>query len=211
METTNRSKEKVSKKRFSSVAEMVEAITEDQGFTDKVKEMIEERQLIKCLMTLRAMASLSQEGLAERMRCTQSRISKLENGVDFDLRLGDVCTYTESLGYEARLVISPRCATLADEVKYHAFAIKNLLDKIAAVSGEDRTIAQGAMGFFAETAYNLSRFIRGAITRICPHPLKRQSTMKVELQSCDSENKESAASLQVLYPEEVGGLQLQTQ
>ena len=58
-------------------------------------------QVIDRLVIERNKVGLTQAGLAKRMGCTQSRISKLEDSVDAELTLGEIDTYCAALGLEA--------------------------------------------------------------------------------------------------------------
>ena len=150
------------RKEYHSVAEMVNDLSDDKAFAGRVARKITERNLISHLMGLRAAAGLSQGDIAEKMRCTQSRISKLENGKDDDLRIGDFHAYADALGLEMMIVLEEKDRTLADEVKYHALEIKRRLKRMANLACKDPVIAQGVKGFFREAALNLGRIIEEA-------------------------------------------------
>jgi len=120
-------------------------------------------------MALRAAKGLSQADIARRIDCSQSRVSKLESGMDADLRLGDFEGYANALGLEMRIVLAPRGQTALDEIKYHAFSIKRILDRIATISSGDESMTTGAMRMMWETFYNITRMIRGASARLA-HP-----------------------------------------
>lgn len=54
-------------------------------------------QVVDWLVSERTRAGLTQSELAARLRCSQSRISKLEDSADADLRLGDIAAYCRAL------------------------------------------------------------------------------------------------------------------
>ena len=111
----------------SSVSDMVRDISDDSGFVDEVDQHISERNVIRTLIALRVSRGLSQGDIAEHRECSQSKVSKLEANVDRELRLGDVEDYLGAMAMDLTGVIRPSDASLADEVKYHAFAIRKLL------------------------------------------------------------------------------------
>jgi predicted XRE-type DNA-binding protein len=150
------------KKRYSSVIQQTNLTSETEAFAKKVERRISQRQIVKHLMALRATKSLSQSDIAKKMECSQSRISKLESGLDDDLRLGEFSAYVSALGLEMRIVLAPKGQTSLDAVKYHAFSIKRTLDRLAALSSGDKSMTAGALKIMAESFYNITRFISGS-------------------------------------------------
>lgn len=67
----------IQRQQYSSVSEMVRKTTEDAGFADDFDRRLGSRQLVKTLATLRTIAGLTQEQLAEKLGCTQSKVSRL--------------------------------------------------------------------------------------------------------------------------------------
>lgn len=167
MNKTRQNRERMSKKKqYRSVTEMVRATADDPAFATGVERKISERNVINFLMGLRAAAGLSQSEIAAKMKCTQSRISKLENGKDDDLRIGDFHAYAEALGLELTIVLEKEGRTVVDEVKHHAFAIKRCLNRLAELAAKDETIAKGVRGFIGEAAYNLARIVEDAVRTV---------------------------------------------
>ena len=97
----------MAKKQYKTVVEMARHVARDKAFSDKLQKRIAERKVVKQLVALRSAKGLSQADIAKAMGCTQSRISKLESGVDNDLRLGDLENYLEfALGLASRLLVA---------------------------------------------------------------------------------------------------------
>lgn len=93
---------------YHSVADLVRDLSEDRAFTEEFGERLSRRQLIKVLTVLRSRAGLSQQELAQKLGCTQSKVSKLEGSDDTDVRLGDVVDYAVAVGYEMRVFLVPK-------------------------------------------------------------------------------------------------------
>jgi predicted XRE-type DNA-binding protein len=93
---------------YRSVAEMVEGLADDQAFVADFARQLDGRQVIKLLTVLRTKAGLSQQELAEKLKCTQSKVSKLERSNDADIRFGDLLDYARALGSEIRLSVVPQ-------------------------------------------------------------------------------------------------------
>lgn len=97
----------VKSRKYSSVAQLVEEVCDDKEFVDTLKDRLSRRRIVKTLAALRAARGLSQGDIAKKLCCTQSRISKLENGYDDELRVGELKDYAEGLGLELQLALLP--------------------------------------------------------------------------------------------------------
>ncbi len=147
------------KKTYKSVGQMVRE-TADGAFAKAFEERLRDRRIVKDLMVLRAGRGLTQADVAEKMGCTQSRISKLESARDVDLTLGDLARYASAVGFRLGVVLEPRETTAVGRVKRLASQIKEELDRLAGLAREDRKIAQGVAGFFNEAFFNLVRILQ---------------------------------------------------
>lgn len=155
---------KILPKRYKSVAETLRDLCEDKAFAEEVIKQIEARQVIHRLMALRSRRGLSQGDIAAKMKCTQSRISKLENGKDDDLRLGDFHAYADALGLEMTIVLADKRRTVVDDIKHHALEIQRLFGELEHLAEKDEKIAEGVKNFIAgETAYNLINILLEAV------------------------------------------------
>jgi transcriptional regulator with XRE-family HTH domain len=135
------------KKRYDSVTEMVRDTSEDPGFVESVVKQIDKRAVINCLMALRAAAGLSQTEIARKMKCTQSRISKLENGVDNDLRIGDFHAYAEALGLRLMILLGKKeKPPIAKRIKYHISALKDTFAELKELVGDDDAMKKAMWG-----------------------------------------------------------------
>lgn len=157
-------------KRYSSVAEMVRDTAEDRAFADEVERFVSDREVVKNLMLLRTLSNYSQQEIAEAMNCSQSRISKLENGTDDDLRLGELNEYLHALGFNATLRISNEDESIVDRVKYHACSIKRLMDQLAELAQVDDNIAKGVAGFFGEAFFNMVSMLAASAKKLPSRP-----------------------------------------
>jgi transcriptional regulator with XRE-family HTH domain len=176
--------------RHSSVSDMVRSLSDDPGFADEFAKRLSHRQLIKALIVLRTRAGLSQQELAQKLGCTQSKISKVESGNDEDIRFGDLVDYASAIEHEMRILLVPKNQTLADEVKIHAFVIKRLLSRLVQLAGDDKAMSDGVQQFLVEAAFNLGRFIESAVSNLPPlaeefsHPLQVETpNLQAEMQA----------------------------
>ncbi len=169
-------------KQYKNVSEMVHAVAGNAAFADALDKQIAERQIIKLLISLRALADKSQGDVAKTMACSQSRISKLESAKDGDLRLEDFHAYLTALGYDMKIVIAKREQTAFDEVKYHALSIKRLLDHFAQLAGDDETMAHGVLKAIGETWYNVAKMLEDSARKLKVRPKPAGAAIAVEMQ-----------------------------
>lgn len=95
---------KLSPKVDSAVADLVGDLLEDEPeFVAELQARLIARQTVKWLSVMCCRAGLSQKELAEKMGCSQPKISKIKSGVDKDLKLSDIIAYLELTSHKARL------------------------------------------------------------------------------------------------------------
>jgi len=126
---------------------MLEDAGTPQEVLDSVKE-VESQELVPILTGMRVAKGLTQKQLAELMGCTQGRISKLEQSRDLDLRISDVVDYVSAVEDAVWFTIGPK--TLAEHIKLHVSALRQLLEQLVALSGDDPSIKQGINRFLDE-------------------------------------------------------------
>jgi transcriptional regulator with XRE-family HTH domain len=106
----------------SNVTDMVrDLLANDPEFLKELEGRIAGRAVVKALAITRNKVGLTQQQLAEHMGCGQSKLSKMESGVDADLRLGDILAYLRAVGCSLKLSIlptQPASAALVVEMLY---------------------------------------------------------------------------------------------
>ena len=70
---------------------------------DAVRQLSAKTKLIDQLIVARVAAGLTQAQMAAKLRCSQSRISKIEDSQDADLSLGDIQAYARIVGLKLKL------------------------------------------------------------------------------------------------------------
>ncbi len=70
---------------------------------EAVRQLSTKTRLIDQLIIARVAAGLTQAQMAAKFRCSQSRISKIEDSQDADLSLGDIQAYARIVGLKLRL------------------------------------------------------------------------------------------------------------
>jgi transcriptional regulator with XRE-family HTH domain len=175
------------KKARTSVSQMVRETSDDPAFKELFEQRLRSRGIIKDLMVQRAVHDLSQKDIAEKIGCTQSRISKLESSSDADLRLGDLARYADALGLRVNIVLESKECTSVSRIKNLAFRIKHELDRMAKLAADDHVIAKGVSGFFGEAFFNLLKMIQDSAQKLPPRPQDGSPTISFEVCSGDVE------------------------
>jgi transcriptional regulator with XRE-family HTH domain len=151
---------------YTSVSDLVRDMAPDSSFQMEFEEHRSARMLVKQMVAMRAIKGLSQHDIAEKLACTQSRVSKLENSLDNDMRLGDFRGYAEAIDCEAFIGVVPRGITPVDKVKGHVFAIKKHTDDLAKLARTDDKIAAGVAQFFIELVMNFGSLVGDSVRRL---------------------------------------------
>lgn len=168
-------------REYTNVLELVQEIAPDGAFPAEFEEHIQRRDLIKHLLALRAAKGLAQRDLAEKLGCTQSRISKLENGTDEELRLGDLIKYVHALGLDFGIAMRPASQTVFDEIKHHALCIRDLLEHLVKLAGDDETMQAGVGKAHIETLVNLIKIVVDSAQKLPSSPETRSPYVRIEI------------------------------
>ncbi|MCY2987527.1 MAG: helix-turn-helix domain-containing protein [Planctomycetota bacterium] len=177
----------MAEKKYSSVSDMLAHNAPSDKFRKEFEAQIATRRVVKQLIALRAAKGLSQKDIADQMKCSQSRVSKLENGTDDDMRLGDLRAYANALGYSTGFLFSDRKMTTVEEVKHHAFCIKQLMDRLAHLAGRDEGIAQAVSAFFGEAFFNLVKIIQDSASKLPLPPDSDSPYIRIEIANSGAE------------------------
>ena len=84
----------------------VDAMLRGHGYrrvADAVRQLSAKTKVIDQLILARVAAGLTQSQMAAKLRCSQSRISKIEDSQDADLSLGDIQAYARIVGLKLQL------------------------------------------------------------------------------------------------------------
>ena len=124
-----------------------------------------QRKLVKLLFFLRCKENLSQKLLANKISCSQSRVSKIESSLDEELTIKDLRDYAKALNLEIELNFNDASMKLVDRIKYHAFRIKGYLEQLSHLSKDDELIEEGVKKFYKEVFVNMTRIIAGNFSK----------------------------------------------
>ena len=157
----------------NSVDEVINNITNDTKFKDKVRKQIQDRQFVRMLTSMRVSKNLSQADIAREMGCDQPKVSKLENGFDDDLRLGDLRAYMKAMSSSATFIVCDKDIEeqkVFDRMKFHAFGIRNCLQRMGELAKKDDSIAAGVARSFTEGFMEIARHFSEHAKQLPPRP-----------------------------------------
>lgn len=141
-------------KRHKSVTDLVRDVGGDASFQARLEDELAKKTLAKILFAMRCAGGVTQEEMAKRLGCSQSKISKIEHSEDTDLQLGDLIDYAKALDVQMSLAFHKHMNSV-ESVEYHALRMKEHLDRLATLASRDDQILEGVARFFNETLVNL--------------------------------------------------------
>ncbi|MFN0052428.1 MAG: helix-turn-helix transcriptional regulator [Planctomycetales bacterium] len=162
-----------------------------------LKEQIEKRRIVNALAAIRVTRGVTQENIATVLGCQQGKISKLENGLDADLRFSELEAYARATGCEVTIIFSERGRSLADKIKHFAFGIRAAFLKLADLAHKDEAIAKGVADLNAQAFRNINRFLQESSAKLPLCPENGQPYIQIApcdmLDNDDSDTEDVAA------------------
>ena len=150
-----RKMEKIEKK-YKNVAELLGEVSDDKEFNKSVENGINTKKIARMLFAMRCHAGLNQAQVAERMKCTQGKISKIENTLDVDISIGDLMNYCSAVNMRVEIGFFDKRLNMVETVKYYYFRLKGLLDKLIDSAKGDEVMERGVEKFTREAFCNIT-------------------------------------------------------
>ena len=126
------------------VAKLGAELADDPEALGRIEELIDSHQLIRILTTGRIGRGMTQQEVAVRMGCNQSKVSRLEDGCDDDLSFGDLQLYLNAIDMSFSMIFHDSRASLQERTKQLVFAIHENLEKLADIArsedGNDQAV-----------------------------------------------------------------------
>lgn len=129
--------------RESSVSEMVSGAAQVETLDNKVEGRAGDYNVSRALSDLRCSQKLTQEELAERAGCTQSKISRIENSSNDRLKLDDLTMYARAFNMQVSIDFT-RESSSAGATERLARQIRNGLDHVAEKARHEGAADEGA-------------------------------------------------------------------
>lgn len=101
----------MSNETFDSVEQMVTALFGRNAFAESVKQRITQRRIVSTLQAMRVARNIPQSRIADELQCSQSRISRIEQGGDGELKISELEAYARVFENDLNLVVTRRKTT----------------------------------------------------------------------------------------------------
>ncbi|MCY3767200.1 MAG: helix-turn-helix transcriptional regulator [Gemmatimonadetes bacterium] len=129
--------------RESSVSEMVSGAAQIEALDEEVEGRAGDYDVSRALSDLRCSQKLTQEELAERAGCTQSKISRIENSSNDRLKLDDLTMYARAFNMQVSIDFT-RESSSADATERLARQIRSGLVDVAERARHQGVADEGA-------------------------------------------------------------------
>ena len=129
--------------RESSVSEKVSGAAQVETLDNKEEGRAGDYNVSRALSDLRCSQKLTQEELAERAGCTQSKISRIENSSNDRLKLDDLTMYARAFNMQVSIDFT-RVSSSADAAERLARQIRNGLVDVAERARHEGAADEGA-------------------------------------------------------------------
>ena len=153
-------------KRINNVSDLVKKVSSTKRFKKRFAKEVQNKTIAKFLFSLRCDNKLTQKQLADKIKCSQSRISKIESSYDNEVTIKDLLDYAKALNLQLELGFRTPSAKLTDLVKYHAFKIKIYLEQLTKLAQEDEALNKRVAEFHGETVYNVVKMVLDSLSKL---------------------------------------------
>lgn len=164
---------------YRSVSELIKNLPGENSFKELVEKEIQGKRLAKLLFYLRCKGNFSQKELAHKIGCSQSRISKIEGSPNEEITVKDLEDYAKALDLQVELGFSNSSTRLVDRIKYHAFRIKECLERLSVLSKGDERIEEGVKKFYKEVFVNMNAIVARSFSKFHGKEPQRKSLVNV--------------------------------
>lgn len=186
----------VSRKAQPSLDSVIPELLGGQDGMQEFQKVLRQKTVVRSLLSARLAARLTQANLAVRMGVTQSCISKIENGFDDDLTLGQLHAYLSALGTDFQIMTYPEGMKAAQSVRFHIHHANEAMKQVVALAHRDDKIAAGA-GDFIFQVFNSFNQLLMENSKLLPKSsqgvpyveIQQESTPDLETQTLESQAK----------------------
>lgn len=169
-------------KKYKSVSDVVKNLSDDKKFHDDFENQVFDKMLSKTLFTMRCSKGVTQAEMAEKMDCTQSRVSKLEHSGLDAIKVSDLVSYADALNLKMSIAFHEDM-TSVESVKFHAFEIKKHLDHLADLAHRDDDIFEGVKDFYNEYLLNILRLFKQSENKLTKKKTQKRDVLEVSAPS----------------------------
>jgi len=148
--------------RLSKVANIAAELVGDDSFGEQVQDLIDKTTIIKTLIGFRLKRELTQKQIAEKIGVTPSYVSKLESGLDEDMKLSEIIKYCEACAIGVAMSFDDEQIPIGRRIKLLVYQIHELLNDLVDLAKreqEDKELCLAIHRFTGEVLMNfLARY-----------------------------------------------------
>ncbi len=122
--------------QFKSTAEAAARLAGKPEIAQSVERDIRNSGVVTMLVRMRLNKGKTQEEVAACMKCDSSKISRMESGNDFQLRLIDIIGYAKALGVQVSVLFDDSTLPHSARIKQCVFQIDHLLKELLQLARE---------------------------------------------------------------------------
>lgn len=153
-------------KTYRNIREYIKKSNTSEEYKKDMIDYIDERSLSRHITILRHMLKLTQKDIAEKIGCSQSKISKIENSPDREISVKDLADYSDALGLSMLIRWERKDTNIVDRVKYHYCKLRDSLEKILDMSKGDPKMELAAAKISNEASWNLTELMSSIIEKL---------------------------------------------
>ena len=124
---------------------------------EAVQREIRQSALVSFLVEMRMEKGKTQEQVAEHMKCDPSKISRMEAGIDSQLRLNDIIGYTTALGVQVAVMFDDSSLPVSARIKQCVIQIDKDLKKLVHMAQQhdgNEEIGNKISQFYQDVLFN---------------------------------------------------------
>lgn len=137
-------------KQYKDIKDLISDVSQTKKFEEDAKKEISTKSLSKFLFYLRCDHNLTQKELADKIGCSQSRVSKIEGSYDVEITMRDLFDYGKALDLQLELGYRAKTARVVDLINYHFLRIKGYLQRLIGMAEGDPSINDGLTHYLKE-------------------------------------------------------------
>ncbi len=143
--------------KFNSTAEAAGHLAGKPEIAQKVQNEIDRSAIVNMLLSMRVNKGITQEQVADSMKCDPSKISRIESGNDAQLKWLDIAGYARALNVQMSILFDDESLPAAARIKQCVFNIDEDLQRLAHIvqqfDGDDQ-VANKISRFYQEVLFN---------------------------------------------------------
>lgn len=133
------------KKKLNNIQELLKDMGVEESTQKDIAKESSRRSLSSLLFALRSSKGYTQKQVAEKVGCTQSKISKIESSYDDEVSVRDLLEYGNAIGFDLEIGFRSRSVKIIDLIHHHIFRLECYLKDLVSLGKGDVQIEEGVV------------------------------------------------------------------